>query len=120
MTKPLNIGLIGYGFMGRAHSNAYLRVAECLGDAAIRGQSFNFSPESQVTVLEIVNLIGRLMRCEHLQPTILNSAKGEIRNQYLSSTKAERLLRWKPAYSLEQGLRETIQWYQDFFGGQNS
>jgi predicted dehydrogenase len=26
MTKPLNIGMIGYGFMGRAHSNAYLRV----------------------------------------------------------------------------------------------
>ena len=26
MTKPLNIGLIGYGFMGRAHSNAYRQV----------------------------------------------------------------------------------------------
>jgi predicted dehydrogenase len=26
MTKPLNIGMIGYGFMGRAHSNAYHRV----------------------------------------------------------------------------------------------
>src|SRR5690606_31116685 len=24
--KPLNIGLIGYGFMGRAHSNAYRKV----------------------------------------------------------------------------------------------
>src|SRR3954470_12791096 len=26
MTKPLNIGMIGYGFMGRAHSNAYRTV----------------------------------------------------------------------------------------------
>ena len=26
MTKPLNIGLVGYGFMGRTHSNAYKRV----------------------------------------------------------------------------------------------
>jgi predicted dehydrogenase len=26
MTKPLNLGMIGYGFMGRAHSNAYLKV----------------------------------------------------------------------------------------------
>ena len=24
--KPLRIGMIGYGFMGRAHSNAYRRV----------------------------------------------------------------------------------------------
>jgi len=26
MLKPLNIGLVGYGFMGRTHSNAYKRV----------------------------------------------------------------------------------------------
>src|SRR3984893_7484450 len=26
MAKPLNIGIIGYGFMGRAHSNAYAQV----------------------------------------------------------------------------------------------
>jgi len=26
MAKPLNIGMIGYGFMGRAHSNAYSQV----------------------------------------------------------------------------------------------
>ncbi len=26
MTKPLRIGMIGYGFMGRAHSNAYRKV----------------------------------------------------------------------------------------------
>ena len=26
MTKPLNIGMIGYGFMGRAHSNGYRKV----------------------------------------------------------------------------------------------
>ena len=24
--KPLNVGMLGYGFMGRAHSNAYLQV----------------------------------------------------------------------------------------------
>ena len=27
MPKPLRIGMIGYGFMGRAHSNAYNRVS---------------------------------------------------------------------------------------------
>jgi len=26
MSKPLNVGMIGYGFMGRAHSNAYRKV----------------------------------------------------------------------------------------------
>ena len=26
MKKPLNIGLVGYGFMGRTHSNAFLQT----------------------------------------------------------------------------------------------
>src|SRR5919109_2678575 len=26
MSKPLNVGMMGYGFMGRAHSNAYLNA----------------------------------------------------------------------------------------------
>lgn len=28
MTKPLNIGMIGYGFMGRAHTNGYKRAGD--------------------------------------------------------------------------------------------
>jgi predicted dehydrogenase len=28
MTKPLRVGMIGYGFMGRAHSNAYRQVSQ--------------------------------------------------------------------------------------------
>ena len=28
MSKPLNIGMIGYGFMGRTHSNAYCKVGK--------------------------------------------------------------------------------------------
>ena len=97
-------------------SSAYLRLAEGLSAPEVRGQSFNFSPESPVTVIEIVNMIRRLAQCEHIQPTILNSAKGEIRNQYLSSAKAAEVLGWKPAYTLEKGLKETLAWYVKFFG----
>ncbi|MAE26512.1 MAG: oxidoreductase [Pedosphaera sp.] len=34
--KPLNIGLVGYGFMGRTHSNGYKRVNDFFGDLAYR------------------------------------------------------------------------------------
>ena len=33
--KPLNIGLVGYGFMGRTHSNGYKRVNDFFGDLPI-------------------------------------------------------------------------------------
>jgi CDP-glucose 4,6-dehydratase len=58
------------------------------------------------------------MNCEHIQPTIMNTAKGEIRNQCLSSAKAQRVLGWKPAYSLEEGPKETVAWYLKFFHAQ--
>ena len=60
-------------------------------------------------------MILKLMNREDLQPNILNEAKGEIKHQYLSAQKATKILGWKPKYTLEEGLRLTIQWYQQFF-----
>jgi CDP-glucose 4,6-dehydratase len=98
-------------------SRAYLTLAEQLDSPQVRGESFNFSPESRVTVLEIVDKIRQFMNCGHIEPIVLNEARGEIRNQYLSSEKASRLLGWKPVHTLDEGLRETIAWYVKFFGG---
>ena len=58
----------------------------------------------------------RLMGRADLEPNILNTARGEIKDQSLDSTKARRELGWSPAYTLEQGLKETIAWYRDYLG----
>lgn len=97
-------------------AQAYLRLAEHLVDGAVQGQGFNFSVGQPMTVLEIVGVIQKLMHAEHLEPIIQNTAKGEILSQYLSSEKAERLLKWKPSCGLEKGLEETISWYREFLG----
>jgi CDP-glucose 4,6-dehydratase len=97
---------------------AYLALAERLDSESVRGECFNFSPESRITVLDVVDCIRRLMGCEQIQPIILNTAKGEIRNQYLSAAKATQLLGWKAQFTLEEGLQETIGWYREFFSSQ--
>ncbi len=97
---------------------AYLRAAEELDQPAVRGQALNFAPDQPRTVIEVVETICRLMKRDDLQPVILNQAKGEIRDQYLSSEKARRLLGWTCSYTFEQGLSETIDWYVRFFGTQ--
>jgi CDP-glucose 4,6-dehydratase len=96
-------------------SRAYLTLAEHLASPEVQGESFNFSPQSQVKVLEIVNKIREVMKCDHIQPTVLSTARGEIRNQYLSSAKAAKVLGWRPTYTLETGLRETVDWYVKFW-----
>lgn len=98
---------------------AYLLLAENMDDKGIHGEAFNFSNEIQLTVLEITQKILSLMNREDLQPKILNVVKGEIKHQYLSARKARGILGWKPKYTLEEGLKETIKWYQEFFEAQD-
>jgi CDP-glucose 4,6-dehydratase len=94
----------------------YIRVAECLGEGQIKGEAFNLSPESKMTVMEVVKEIQRLMNCKRIQPHICNAAHGEIRSQYLSSTKAKRVLGWSPQFNLTEGLKETVAWYRNYLG----
>jgi len=97
---------------------AYLSLAEHLSSPEVQGEAFNFSSESKVTVMDMVDKIRDLMRCNHIQATVLNQAKREIRNQYLCSEKAKRILGWYATFSLEEGLRETIDWYVRFLQGE--
>ena len=93
-----------------------LVLAESLSqNPDLRGQAFNFSIESQVTVVELVERLLALMRSD-LEPEIRNEATNEIRHQYLSAEKARRVLGWQPTFSLDEGLRRTIDWYKAFLG----
>ena len=96
-------------------ADAYMVLAERCADAGVRGEAFNFSPETRVTVLEITRLIQRAMQRENLKPVILDQAKSEIRDQYLDSSKAKTRLGWTARHRLDAGLAETIAWYSEFF-----
>jgi len=96
---------------------AYLFLAEHLAKSpTLRGEAFNFSNETQVTVLELVRKISAMMD-SRLEPVILSEASNEIPHQYLSAEKARRMLGWKPLFGLEAGLERTIAWYRDFLRG---
>jgi CDP-glucose 4,6-dehydratase len=95
---------------------AYLKLGADSHRPEFRGEAFNFGPERPVSVLELVSRIRDLMSSGHLEPVILNQARAEIRDQYLSYAKAADQLGWQPRYSLEDGLRRTVQWYSQYFG----
>lgn len=92
--------------------SAYITLAEHVHLPKIQGEAFNFSPESEVSVLEIVQAILTVMDSS-IAPTILNNANNEILKQTLDSTKARAVLGWHCNWSLEEGLRETVAWYRD-------
>ena len=94
--------------------SAYLTLAQHLDHLELYGEAFNFGSEKPRTVLEMVETIIALSPYPGLMPDIQGTASNEIQDQYLDSTKAQNVLGWEPAFSLETGLRETIAWYRDF------
>lgn len=94
---------------------ANMILAEALATKPeLAGQAFNFSNETQVTVEELVDRLLRLMNSD-LKPVVRNEVTNEIRRQHLDASRAREALQWKPLFSLDEGLRRTIDWYRAFF-----
>ena len=96
--------------------SAYSTLAEKLEEYNLYGEAFNFSGGNPLGVLDMTRAILELMGKEDHPVEILNQASGEIKDQYLSIEKAEKILQWTPHHSHDEGLKETIDWYLSFFG----
>jgi CDP-glucose 4,6-dehydratase len=92
----------------------YMCLAEALDDPGLKGEAFNFGTDAPQRVLDIVRAIISICDNPGLEPVILDRAPNEIRAQYLSSAKAHRLLGWRPVYSVQEALGETLTWYKGF------
>jgi CDP-glucose 4,6-dehydratase len=96
---------------------AYMLLAEQVHQRPeLSGMAFNFSNETEVTVIDLVNRILRAMDSK-LEPLVLNQASNEIRRQYLSAERARQMLSWSPLFTLDTGIGRTISWYRDFLCG---
>jgi CDP-glucose 4,6-dehydratase len=95
-------------------TRGYIHLAECTDEDRIRGEAFNFGSGTPMTVFEMVASIQRLMGLEKIKSVVRGDARGEIKNQFLSTEKARSVLGWEAHYGLEMGLKETIEWYRSF------
>jgi CDP-glucose 4,6-dehydratase len=99
--------------------DAYLNMASKLIQGDVGGEAYNISREEPITVLEIYRTISNLIVGKYAEPVIMNEAKNEIKDQHLSSQKAKQELSWVSNFPLELGLKETIDWYKEYFRNTN-
>jgi len=90
----------------------------CLGRHLIQGnksvaESFNFGPgvESNKSVSTILNLFGRYWPSSSWR-TVSNAGNAEAQILHLDSAKARAKLNWRPVWSLEKSVQETVNWYR--------
>lgn len=93
---------------------AYLHLSTAA--TSHRGQGFNFSDESPLSVMDIYRACCVAAGVPGLEPEILGKAVGEIKDQYLDASKARTELGWKASVSLADGLASTFQWYATLLG----
>ena len=98
--------------------NALLWVGERLEiDAAASGRIFDFCGERELTLIEIVEQILKIMNRKELQPVF--PAKTTLKENQRSNTASRsceiagyETTGWCPQYDLSRGLKETIAWYR--------
>ena len=65
-------------------------------------------------IIEFIQHDGVLPGCYQEPKPALTLA--QIRDQYLDSSKARRVLGWAPAHGLADGLAATVTWYRAYLG----
>lgn len=93
----------------------YLTLAANMDRSDVKGQAFNFGTANPVSVIALFGMIARACGKPDAKPKILGKARNEIDRQWLATDKVKRILGWEQKYSLEDGIRETVEWYDNFF-----
>lgn len=91
--------------------NGFVKVAE--SDKSI-GEIINIGNGKGITIGELAKKILTIMECQntsiHTDEERIRPEKSEVMQLICDNSKANRMIGWSPAYSLDQGLKETIEW----------
>lgn len=94
-------------------ADGFIALAEASG---VEGQELNIATGTEVTMRETLETIARLMEADVTyvtDPERLRPSGSEVFRLCGDSSRMRSLTGWKPEYSLEQGLRATIDWFTD-------
>jgi len=82
------------------------------GGTSIDDLAFNVSSGTAVSMNDLYARLAR--EAGYSLPAVHEGAKaGDIRDSVLSSAKAKRVLGFRPAVPLDEGLRATIEWFSE-------
>lgn len=77
------------------------------------GEVYNVGGNNEKSNLEIVRLILRELGKPESLITHVQDRPGHDRRYAIDNSRITRELGWKPAYTFEQGMKETVRWYLD-------
>jgi dTDP-glucose 4,6-dehydratase len=93
----------------RDHCRAILAVWE----RGRTGEVYNVGGRCERSNLELTQLLLEIMKKPKTMVRYVNDRPGHDRRYAIDCAKIENELGWKPEISFDQGLRETVRWYEE-------
>lgn len=107
--------IFGDGFQSRDFTyvenvvDANLKAAVAPGAA---GMTFNVGTGRSVSLLDVLEHLQRMLRT-NIPPQMEPPRIGDVRDSLADISRAEKVLGYSPQVGLEEGLRQTVQFYRD-------
>jgi len=75
------------------------------------GEIVNISINRPTSLIELLKMMNEI-NGTNIKPIYTEVKQGDIKESYLTNSKARQLLSWEPIYSLHEGLRLTMDYYR--------
>jgi UDP-glucose 4-epimerase len=85
-----------------------IRAAETPG---VGGEVINVATNGRVSLNQLLATLKKIFNSD-VEPIYKDGRRGDVRDSQADITKAERLLGYKPIVGLEEGLRQTVEWFK--------
>ena len=85
-----------------------LRATEAPG---VAGEVFNVATSRRISLNELLAALKKIFG-SNAEPIYRESRPGDVRDSQADISKAQQMLGYQPTVGLEEGLRETVEWYK--------
>ncbi len=93
--------------------NAFVEISNC--KLAI-GEEINIASETEISVMQLANKILKILDSDAKivsKKSRLRPKESEVDRLLGSSEKLQSITKWKPKVNIDEGLKETIEWFKD-------
>ena len=113
--KERDLPVYGDGMQVRdwLHVNDHCTAIDTVLHKGKDGEVYNIGGNNEKTNIEIVKLIIKTLGKSEKLIKHVKDRPGHDRRYAIDNTKITTQLGWKPKYTFEEGIKETIQWYLD-------
>lgn len=75
------------------------------------GKAINIAGGKQVSILQLIALLNKILS-KNFSPVFERERPGDVKHSLADVSLAKNLINWEPKTNLEDGLRETVEWYK--------